>query len=329
MKNHSTHLAKIAQTLCETSFPNQISLEITAHCNLRCSMCYNYGMKRSKGEMPFELFKRCADQIQVASPDTQIWFSFNGEPLLVPDRLLQMIIYAKSVGLRSLNLNTNGMLLSNELIKPLLESGLNSIVFGIDGFSRETYERIRIGAHRDRVYANVERCLKERQSMLSGPEIMVQFIEMDENIHELEAFKAYWLDRGAIVKARRKLSWGGTIKTPLTLSADKRIPCPWIINLMHVVWDGRITRCPGDFECMDSVGNAWDEPLIVLWKRLGLYRKLHLNGFFDQLPKPCESCKDWMVGAAEKIRPKWGPFATPSETDVQTPVDLKTRERSY
>jgi hypothetical protein len=283
------------------------------------------GLKRPKGEMPFELFKRCADQIQAASPDTQIWFSFHGEPLLVPDRLLRMLAYAKSVGLRSLNLNTNGTLLSTDLIKPLLESGLKSIVFGIDGLSRETYERIRVGGHRDRVYANVERCLAERQSILFGPDIMVQFIEMDENAHELEAFKMYWLDKGAIVKARRKLSWGGTIESPLSLSADKRIPCPWIVNLMHLTWDGHVPRCPGDIEGKESVGNAWDEPLTVLWRRLGPYRKLHLDGNFDQLPELCESCKDWMVGAAEKIHPDLGLFASLSESDVQARVDLKTR----
>jgi len=239
-----------------------------------------------------------------------------------------MVAYAKSVGLRSLNLNTNGTLLSTDLIKPLLESGLKLIVFGIDGLSRETYERIRVGGHRDRVYANVERCLAERQSILSGPDIMVQFIEMDENAHELEAFKTYWLDRGAIVKVRRKLSWGGTIESPLSLSADKRIPCPWIVNLIHLIWDGRIPRCPGDIEGKESVGNAWDEPLTVLWRRLGLYRKYHLDGCFDQLPELCKSCKDWMVGAAEKIRPKWGPFASPPESDVRSLVNPKAQSKA-
>jgi hypothetical protein len=47
------------------------------------------------------------------------------------------------------------------------------------------------------------------------------------------------------------------------------------------------------------------------------------------LPKLCESCKDWMVGAAEKIHPKWGPFATPPETNLQTPIDLKLLKRYF
>jgi hypothetical protein len=36
---------------------------------------------------------------------------------------------------------------------------------------------------------------------------------------------------------------------------------------------------------------------------LGGYRQLHLEHRFDELPDRCQSCKDWMVGAAQRIRP--------------------------
>jgi sulfatase maturation enzyme AslB (radical SAM superfamily) len=276
-------------------------------------MCYHKTMTRPKGEMPFELFKKCADQIAAVSPDTQIWFSFHGEPLLVPDLLLRMFRYAASIGLRSLNLNTNGMLLGSNLVDPLFDSGVTLIVFGIDGLSVQCYEKIRIGGNHKSVYANVERCLEKRHATLSGPDIMVQFIEMNENAHELEAFKSYWLNRGAIVKVRRKLSWGDTHDTSVSVSTDQRIPCPWAINLMHLTWDGKVPRCPGDIDGQEGVGSAWDDSLEVLWQRLGVYRKNQLTKCFDQLPRLCGSCKDWMVGAAEKIRPSWGPFNNSAE----------------
>ena len=95
--------------------------------------------------MPFELWKKCADQIAAISPTTQCWFSFCGEPLLAPERLIQMIAYGKSVGLRSLNINTNGMLLTPDLAKPIIDAGVDLVVFGIDGFSKQTYEKIRVG----------------------------------------------------------------------------------------------------------------------------------------------------------------------------------------
>ena len=145
-----------------------------------------------------------------------------------------MLDYAKSVGLQSLNINTNGMLLTPETAELLLKSGADLIVIGIDGFSKKTFEKIRVEADRDVVYANVEHLLAARQTRGSGPEIQVQFIEMDENRHELEAFQAYWLARGATLKVRKMLSWGGTFDTSLNVPKEERIPCPWAITMMHV-----------------------------------------------------------------------------------------------
>jgi MoaA/NifB/PqqE/SkfB family radical SAM enzyme len=207
------------------------------------------------------------------------------------------------VGLESLNVNTNGMLLTNDVADRLLDSGLTLIVIGIDGFSKTAYEQIRVLGDRDVVYANVEHLLARRAERAAGPEIMVQYIEMDENEGEIEAFRNYWLERGATVKYRNKLSWGGRFETPLEFTRDERIPCPWAVTMMHLFWDGRVPRCPGDTEGDEGVGNAWDASLSELWAKLGTYRDLHLTRQFDKLPDRCQDCKDWMTGGAVKLRP--------------------------
>jgi pyruvate-formate lyase-activating enzyme len=301
---YNPELAKLTLTLREIPFPKKFAVEITATCNLACSMCHYPGMKRPKGRIPFELWKRCADEIAAVSPNAECWFSFIGEPLLEPELLIRVLTYGKSVGLRSLNLNTNGMLLTPKLADQVLDSGVDLVVFGVDGFSRETYERIRVGGSRDVVYGNIEHFLGVRHARATGPEVQVQFIEMDENTHEVEAFSEYWLARGATVKLRNKLSWGGKFDTPLCIPPEERIACPWAMTMMHVFWDGRVPRCSGDTEGEESVGNVWDEGLAVLWQRLGTYRDHHLNRRFDQLPERCQTCKDWMVGAAKRIHPQ-------------------------
>ena len=153
---YNPELFRIEKTLHEMPFPSRFAVEICADCNLACSMCHQPNMRRTKGKMPLQLWEKCADEIAAVSPRTQCWFSFCGEPLLEPNLLLRMIAYGKSVGLRSLNINTNGMLLKPELAGPILDSGVDLVVFGIDGFSRETYEKIRIGGRRDELYAHVE-----------------------------------------------------------------------------------------------------------------------------------------------------------------------------
>ena len=112
-------LARINETLHEMSFPTRFAVEVCADCNLACTMCHHPMMRRPKGRMPFQLWKKCADEIAIASPKTQCWFSFCGEPFLEPDLLLKMIAYGKEVGLGSLNINTNGMLLTPDLAEPV------------------------------------------------------------------------------------------------------------------------------------------------------------------------------------------------------------------
>jgi hypothetical protein len=99
------------------------------------------------------------------------------------------------------------------------------------------------------------------------------------------------------------LSWGGQFETHLQVPNEERIPCPWACTMMHVFWDGRVPRCPGDTEGQEGSGNAWDEPLSVLWARLGHNRDLHLQHRFDELPERCHTCTDWMTGSADRIKP--------------------------
>jgi pyruvate-formate lyase-activating enzyme len=296
-------LARIASTLGPLAFPKKFAVETCAECNLACSMCYHPGMKRTKGVLPLALWRRMADEIAAVAPRTECWFSFCGEPLLEPDRLFEILEYGREVGLLSMNVNTNGMLLGPDVADRLLDSGAHLVVIGIDGFSAPVYERARVGADRDTVYRNVEQFLRRRDAVGSDLEIQVQFIEMPYNRHELEAYTAHWLERGAVVKVRRQLSWGGKFETSLCIPFDERIPCPWAITMMHVFWDGRVPRCPGDMEGEEGVGNAWDASITELWAELGRYRDLHLARDFDALPERCHACQDWMTGAAERIRP--------------------------
>jgi pyruvate-formate lyase-activating enzyme len=296
-------LERIASTLGHSSFPKKFAVELCADCNLACAMCHHPQMRRPKGVMPFELWQKCADEIAAKAPQTECWFSFCGEPLLEPELLGRCLRYARSVGLTSLNINTNGMLLRPELDDLILSSGAHLIVFGIDGFRKESFERYRVKADRDTVYANAERLLKERDARHAPLAVQVQFIVMEDNQDEVDDYKRYWLERNAVVKVRRPLSWGGQIALGAGAISANRIPCPWAITMMHVFWDGRVPWCPGDTEGEDFSGNAWHASLESLWEKLGAYRDLHLKREFDRLPERCSTCTDWMTGAAERVRP--------------------------
>lgn len=299
-----SELKKIGAEQREVGFPRRFAVELCADCNLNCTMCHHDQMVRPKGVMPFALWKKCADEIAAVAPSTcECWFSFCGEPLMEPELLLECVAYGKGAGIETINLNTNGMLLREDLAGPLLDVGFSKIVIGVDGFSAETYESIRVGARREVIYPRIEHLLKLASQRQHAPEILVQFILMQENQHEAEAFRDHWIERGASVKMRNQLSWGGKFGTPLDVPDEDRIACPWAMTMMHVFWDGRVPRCPGDTEGEEGSGNAWHDSLADLWGGLTGYRAHHLAREFDRLPDRCQTCKDWMVGVAERIRP--------------------------
>jgi uncharacterized Fe-S cluster-containing radical SAM superfamily protein len=299
-----TDLEAIARSLKPLSFPTRFAVELCADCNMACAMCHHPQMRRPKGIMPFELWRKCADEIAKKRSRTEVWFSFCGEPLLEPDLLVEMIRYGKNVGLETININTNGMYLVPGVAQRLLETGVDLIVIGIDGFTKKTYEAIRIGGVRETLYENVETLLALRDAGNFDTDIMTQFIEMEENAHEFDDFRHHWHGRGASVKVRKQLSWGGKFESNLQVPIENRIPCPWAVTMMHVFWDGRVPRCPGDTEGEEGVGNAWQESLEVLWGKLGTYRACHLDHRFEELPDRCHDCKDWMTGAANRLRPR-------------------------
>lgn len=305
MNTQNTELHRIARTLTPSRFPKKFAIELCADCNLNCVMCHHDQMERPKGVMPFALFTRLADQLAENCPDCELWVSFCGEPLLEPALLVDVLQHAKDAGLTSVNLNTNGMLLTPEWAAPILATGVNKVVFGVDGFEADTYEKIRVGGKRETLYENIQALLDERERSELSTQILVQWIFMEENEGEFEAFRDHWHAKGATVKARRMLSWGGRFDACNPEEKLERIPCPWAVTMMHVFWDGRVPRCPGDTEGDEgAIGNAWQRTVEDLWGELHKYRAMHLEHRFDELPDRCQTCTDWMTGAAERIRPR-------------------------
>ena len=54
-------------------------------------------------------------------------------------------------------LNTNGTMLSEELARKFLKSGATRLRFSLDAATKETYEKVRLGAKYETTMKNIER----------------------------------------------------------------------------------------------------------------------------------------------------------------------------
>lgn len=281
-----------------SQFPLNIAVEPSNHCNLNCIMCAHDKLTRAKGVMDIILYKKIIDEIVEENPHTRLWLDFYGEPLLQKFRLFYMIDYARKRGMTNIALNTNAMLLNQEMTEMLLDSGIEFISFDCDGMSKEVYEKIRVGGDRDQVYRNIKFFLKrKKERKLKRPIAEVKIMEMEQNRHELQTVVDYWRAQGAWTCVRRLITWGGKVDIGRSNEhCANRIACGNAVGIMPITWDGKIPLCVMDVDARYAVGDVKKESIKEIWSRRNefLVRK-HMEHRWDELPGLCIDCRDWMV----------------------------------
>ena len=278
-------------------FPDLVILELHTFCNLRCSMCPQPILERKNKVMDFAIVKKVVDEIVAESSSTQLWIAVMGEPFMRIDLLRQCLDYATKKGIQDIRINTNGTLIEADMLDWLSTYPIAYIYVGIDAFTKNTYEKIRVGGDFDRVVKNIETLL---QKGWDKTKIVVQYIVQSLNEGEVEDFSKFWLERGAIVKIRDRVSWG--VFSNFRKKRTNRTPCLWLMRDMNILVNGDVLQCGADI-CDDyPVGNVKIQPLVQIWRNKMRERQLmHINREFDF--EPCKNCQDWQVGISRIITP--------------------------
>ena len=166
-------------------YPRYIEVEVTTRCDLRCTMCEHTYWKEKAADMSLEQFKRILDQFPKL---TWVGTTGIGSSFLNKD-YLRMLEYAKSRAIyvelfdpfHRLNEELIGVIVKNELI--------DRLVCSIDAATRDTYEKIRVGAQFDKVIANIKTLVEtKRKYRTSFPELSFHYIISKDNYLEVPAF---------------------------------------------------------------------------------------------------------------------------------------------
>jgi MoaA/NifB/PqqE/SkfB family radical SAM enzyme len=137
----------------EAPAPDELYLEVTNRCNLRCRTCPQFfGMAEPFHDLSWERFLAITEQLPRLR---RVVLHGIGEPLLNPD-LGRMIRHLKGRGAYVL-FNSNGLLLRGAKAHALAASGLDELRVSIDGGTPETYRTVRGVDGFDRILANLRR----------------------------------------------------------------------------------------------------------------------------------------------------------------------------
>lgn len=294
-KDYRKRWNEYAKNHVVSEFPIHLDIEAVSVCNYRCIMCpwhseaeelQSFTLRNKPksdsglGYMDWGLFREIIDEASLYKPTfSSVKFNYRGETLLAK-KLPEMIRYAKDKGVIDIQFNTNGSILDDKLSRRLIDSGLDMIIFSVDGATKETYEKIRKLGKYDNVYGNINRFIELRNNMgLKKPRTRVQMCRQEENDGEVKSFIGNWRDKVNVIGF-------GLKKDPNVIDEEiERFPCPQIWQRLMICYDGEIRPCCGDWNGEMKLGDATKQSLYDIWHsdKLNEIRQKHLEGRFREL----------------------------------------------
>ncbi len=280
------------------SKPAELLIEPTNHCNLACLTCPHSRMKRSRGVMSLGLFKRLADQADELDI-RNIKLAGLGEPLLDRD-IAEKIAYAKKKNI-CVKMYTNGMLLTEEKARQLVEAGIDEMLVSIDGGTPAVQERIRKGSSFSRIQENLGHMARIRQQKKAAgervPGVVINVTYQEDNREERMVITKNWGHLADNIRLFPVHNWEVAVKVPRRPSQ----PCHLPFFQMAICWDGRVALCCIDYECRRQLGDAAAESLSSIWQGAAFaeVRGLHLGCTPDaiDLCRSCSMLPNWFFSA--------------------------------
>ena len=291
------YLKKIRKTLAlyESSPGFQVALEPLNVCNLECTMCPYPSMDREKNQMPMDLYKKIVDEI-VAFGHTRLNLTHYNEPFL-DKNLFERVRYAKQKGML-VGFFSNATVMTSEKAENALDAGVDWINFSIDGATKESFEKIRIGANFEETISNIShliRLRRERNSTIPLINIHTTILSK-ENLESSSQLKEllYGADSYTmgLADSRGNQKDYNFMKTFTSNSNKSRLyPCsiPW--TTLTVMSNGKVCLCCRDHDGEVILGDLNKQTIteVVNSKEMLKVKKLHLEGQGDQIDL-CKNC---------------------------------------
>ena len=275
-----------------SEFPIYVLIEPTSTCNIRCTMCFqidkSFTRKPFMGVMNLDFYKKIIDEC-VANGTKAITLASRGEPTLHP-KLSEMLEYASGKFLE-IKLNTNATRLNEKLIRKILESQVNEVVYSVDESKEEKYEKIRVGGKFNEVLGNIKNFKsirdKEFPHSKTSTRISGVLVNEDQDVKEITNFWKQYVDHVVFVK--EQVRWDTYNNTPDGVNS----PCMYLWERMYVWFDGTTNPCDVDYKSELSMGKLdySRNNIRDIWhsKNFKLLRDQHMNAQRQSI-KPCDRC---------------------------------------
>ena len=310
-----------------------LHIELSNICNHQCLFCANRKMTRKKGYIDEDFLKRILKEAHEEG-FLDVGFYANGEPF-VSKNLSEYVKWAKEIGYKYIYIDTNGAAATFDKIKEVIDAGLDSIKFSINGTNPENYELIHGRNDFDKVIDNLKQTYEYKKKIGRKLNVFVSIAvtKYIENTIEVfvEKLKKYTDD----IICNSVIEMGGYIPEELeklkTVTSNDftegmQVPCYQLWKGLFITYEGYVTACCADFQNYfvyadlnnTSIKDAWHNEVITELRRKHLEKKV--------AGLPCVQCA---YGISSPWIPATKEYATICEDKTKSGHDLIQRIEAY
>lgn len=291
-------------------FPKTMLLEVSNICNHTCAFCANSKSNRKKGFIDKKLALQILSEAYMRGT-REVGFYATGEPLT--DKNLETYIsYAKKIGFEYVFITTNGALFDLQRIHSVIDSGIDSIKFSINGANRKDYMLIHGKDDFDKVIENLKLISELRHT--HDFKLYISFIMTKQTIGTKEGFERQYgkyVDDIIFLKCINQAGYMHELNDLLAIGNDAGSgynvdgACPMIFNKLYVTYEGYLTMCCADFQNYLVVADLNTESLADAWNNdyAQMLRKRHLE--HDLKDTLCYGCLENCVNAVKPLREEY------------------------
>lgn len=193
-----------------------VSVNLTSRCNLRCRFCYNLmsAPLRSEDELTADEIIGFLDTLQGFLGPRPSLFLLGGEPLLCADKVLVVGRFAVAAGFDVI-VSTNGTFLTDEFATAAHQAGIQ-VQVSLDGPVEAIHDALRGSGSYRRALASLKTLVRNRAYTIAS------MVCLEENLPHIEAFYALAASVGVnearVIPLKRigGASQNGTAPVPLS-----------------------------------------------------------------------------------------------------------------
>jgi radical SAM protein with 4Fe4S-binding SPASM domain len=279
----------------------------------------NGEMKRTMGKLDLNNFKKLIDEVGDDILQIQLWNQ--GEPF-INKFFLEFVKYAHLKGIMT-QTSTNGHFIrTDEQVESVIKSGLDILIFSMDGTNQESYEKYRVGGNYQLVMDTLERLANTKKRLHSRtPLIELQFLIFKHNKSEIERIiaiaKKLDLDRLSFKTAQIYSNQQGEVFLPedpvfsrymfngsdFVLKGGTKNGCKRLWLNPAVNWDGSVSPCCFDKDADFAFGNMFKSAISFkeIWKSKQYHTFRHRIMTERKSVDMCNNCSEGLPDPYTKI----------------------------